>query len=166
MSLLSIAQRALASASVVAERASFLAPLIARITVGYVFIESGWGKVHNLESVTEYFTELGIPAAAIQAPFVSYTELICGTLVLWGLLTRFASIPLIGTMVVALITAKAEDISGFSDLVGTIEFLYAVILTYLTLSGPGSAALDKIAFARLGAKSPGLLARAAGLKAV
>ncbi len=166
MSLLSIAQRALSGAAVIVEKASFLAPLLARLTVGYVFIESGWGKVHNLENVTAYFMELGIPAAAFQAVFVSYTELICGTLVLWGLLTRLAAVPLIGTMIVALITAKAEDISGVSDLVGTIEFLYVVLLSYLALAGPGSVALDQLAFGRLGARNPGLMARAAGLKAV
>ena len=36
-------------------------PLIARLTVGYVFMLTGWGKLQNLDRVTEYFTSLGIP---------------------------------------------------------------------------------------------------------
>jgi putative oxidoreductase len=38
-----------------------LPPLVARITVGYVFLIAGWGKLLNPPKVTEYFTELGIP---------------------------------------------------------------------------------------------------------
>jgi putative oxidoreductase len=125
-------------------RAGFIAPLLARLTVGYAFVESGWGKVHNLDTVTQYFTELGIPAPAFQATFVSGVELICGTLVLVGLATRLAAVPLIGTMVVALITAKASDIAGFSDLIGTIEFCYAVLLVWLALAGAGAASLDHL----------------------
>jgi putative oxidoreductase len=125
-----------------ARRAEFIAPLLARATVGYAFVESGWGKVNNLATVTEYFAELGIPAPALQAPFVSLVELIGGALVLVGLATRLAAVPLIGTMVVALVTAKASDISSFSDLIGTIELCYAVLLAWLAVSGAGTISLD------------------------
>jgi putative oxidoreductase len=138
----------------VTRRADFIAPLLARLTVGYAFIESGWGKVHNLAKVTEYFTELGIPAPAFQAPFVSFVELICGSLVVLGLATRLAAVPLIGTMVVALITAKASEIAGFSDLIGTIEFCYAVLLAWLALAGAGKASVDHVIARRASAASP------------
>jgi putative oxidoreductase len=145
----------LSRASDLTRRAAFLGPLLARLTVGLAFVESGWGKVHNLEKVTEYFTELGIPAAGFQAVFVSYVELICGSLVLVGLLTRFAAVPLIGTMVVALITAKASEISGVSDLIGTIELTYAVLLAGLVLTGPGKASLDRLILSRVSPDSTG-----------
>ncbi len=128
----------------IARRLAFLGPLLARFTVGVAFIDSGWGKVHNLEKVTAYFTELGIPAPHIQATFVSWVELVCGSLVLLGLGTRLAAVPLICTMIVALITAKASDISGLSDLVGTIEFTYIALLVGLTLSGAGALSLDRL----------------------
>lgn len=144
----------LARARVLSGRAAFFAPLLARLTVGYAFIESGWGKVHHLEQVAEYFTELGIPAPAFQAGFVSYVELICGSLVLVGLGTRLAAVPLIGTMVVALLTAKASEIAGFSDLIGTIEFCYAVLLAWLALMGAGAASLDHALARRPSARSP------------
>lgn len=120
----------------------FTAPLLARSTVGYAFAESGWGKIHDLDSVAAYFTELGIPAPAFQAAFVSWVELSCGLLVLLGLGTRLAAVPLIATMAVALSTARASDIGSFSDLIGTIEFCYAVLLAWLALAGAGAASLD------------------------
>jgi putative oxidoreductase len=132
-----------------AQRIAFLGPLLARFTIGVAFITSGWGKVHNLEKVTAFFTELGIPAPAFQATFVSWVELVCGTLVLIGLGTRLASIPLICTMIVALITAKAEDIAGVSDLVGTIEFTYIVLLAWLVVVGGGLLSLDRLIARRL-----------------
>jgi putative oxidoreductase len=137
-----------------ARRVEFFAPLLARCTVGFAFVESGWGKVHNLETVASYFSELGIPAPQFQATFVSFVELICGSLVLVGLATRLAALPLIGTMIVALITAKAADISGFSDLIGTIEFCYAVLLVWLAFAGAGKASLDHLIARRLAVPTP------------
>jgi len=136
------------------DRASFIAPLLARLTVGLAFVESGWGKVHNLETVGAYFAELGIPAPQFQATFVSYIELICGSLVLVGLGTRLAAVPLIGTMVVALITAKASEITGVSDLIGTIELCYAVLLAWLALAGAGAASLDHAIVRRAASAAP------------
>jgi putative oxidoreductase len=141
-------------AQALTRRAEFLAPLLARVTVGVAFAESGWGKVHNLEAVTAYFTELGIPAPQFQATFVSFIELICGSLVLVGLGTRVAAVPLIGTMIVALITAKAADISGFSDLIGTIELCYAVLLVWLAFAGAGKASLDHLIARRISTAAP------------
>lgn len=144
MSSIKTIHHTLSAARSLARRAEFIAPLLARLTVGYAFVESGWGKVHNLEAVTQFFTELGIPAAPFQAVFVSYVELIAGSLLTIGLATRVAALPLIGTMIVALITAKASDISSYSDLIGTIELCYAVLLAWLALSGGGKASLDHL----------------------
>ena len=127
-----------------AQRVAFLGPLLARFTIGVAFITSGWGKVNNLEKVTAFFTELGIPAPAFQATFVSWVELVCGTLVFIGLATRLAAVPLICTMIVALITAKAEDIGGVGDLVGLIEFTYIALLAWLVVAGPGLLSLDHL----------------------
>ena len=135
------------------ERVAFLGPLLARLTVGVAFVTSGWGKLHNLDKVTEFFTELGIPAPHLQAVFVSWVELVCGGLVLLGLATRLASIPLIITMIVALITAKAEDVAGVSDLVGTIEFTYIALLIWLIVSGAGALSLDRVLGRRLASAS-------------
>jgi putative oxidoreductase len=154
MSAFDSLRQPLTCARALTRRVEFLAPLLARWTVGVAFAESGWGKVHNLETVAGYFTELGIPAPQFQATFVSFVELICGSLVFVGLGTRIAAVPLIGTMIVALITAKAADISGFSDLIGTIEFCYAVLLVWLAFAGAGKASLDHLIARRISTPEP------------
>ena len=60
------------------QRLDWLGPLVARITLGVLFVSTGWGKVHSLAKVTAYFSELGIPFPGIQAPMVSFIELIGG----------------------------------------------------------------------------------------
>jgi putative oxidoreductase len=125
------------------EMITWLPPLLGRVSVGMVFLVSGWGKLHNLPKVIEFFGRLGIPAPHLQAPFVASTELFCGALLIVGLGTRLASLPLIGTMVVAIATAKRSDISELSDLLGMSEFLMIVVLVWLVVSGPGAVALDR-----------------------
>lgn len=135
-------------------RLDFLPPLLARLVIGVVFVQSGWGKLHDLDKVIAFFTELGIPAPQIQAPFVAGTELVCGALVLAGLATRLASIPLIGTMVVAIATAQWENISSLNDLFGTIECLYGVLLVWLVIGGGGRVALDAVIARRVDQADP------------
>ena len=50
---------------------SWLAPLLARVTVGWVFLWSGWGKLNDLPTVIENFASWGIPFPHVLAPFVS-----------------------------------------------------------------------------------------------
>jgi len=128
----------------IAERLDWLPATLARLCVGWVFLESGWGKIHDLGKVTEFFRSLGIPAPEFQAPFASYTELICGALLLVGLFTRLASVPLIITMAVAILTAKKDDLHGFSDLYGFTEYLYILLMVYLGVKGPGPLSADHL----------------------
>lgn len=121
-----------------------LAPLIGRLAVGLLFLSTGWGKVHSLEKVTAFFVQLGIPAPGLNAIVVGYSELICGALLVIGLFTRLATLPLIVSMVVAILTAKWGDIHGLFDLVGADEFTYLCVLVMLALIGPGSLSLDAL----------------------
>jgi putative oxidoreductase len=127
----------------IADKLRWLPPTLARLTIGVVFIGTGWGKLHNLDKVISFFMDLGIPAARFQAPFVSATELICGSLILVGLITRLAALPLIVSMIVAILTAKLKEISGLNDLFGTIEWLYILLLIGLFVYGPGPLSLDR-----------------------
>lgn len=128
------------------ERFNFLAPLLTRILIGWVFFESGWGKLHNLSGVTEYFQTLGIPFASVQAPFVSSVEFVGGLLLILGLLTRAAALPLMGTMVVAILTAKRADISSFGDFAGLSETTLFLGLLWLFFYGAGSISIDHFLF--------------------
>jgi putative oxidoreductase len=117
---------------------------VARITVGWVMIESGWGKLGNLPAVTEYFRELGIPAPEVQAPFAAGSELLFGATLLLGLFTRLSAVPLMIIMTVAILTAKRADLTGFSDLLGFIEYLYIALLLVLFVRGGGAWSLDRL----------------------
>ena len=122
----------------------WLPPTVARLAVGLVFLQSGWGKLHSLEKVAGFFTSLGLPAPEFQAKLVACTELVCGALLLLGLATRVATIPLIITMIVALSTALKADIHSLSDLFGTSEFLYIALLLWLGAYGAGPISLDRV----------------------
>jgi putative oxidoreductase len=132
------------------DRLQWIAPLIGRFAVGMLFLSTGWGKVHHLDKITSWFQELGIPAPAFQATLVSYSELICGTLLVVGLLTRLATVPLIVSMIVAILTAKLKDLHNIFDLVGFDEFTYFAVLVMLAFIGPGLVSLDHLVARKLG----------------
>jgi putative oxidoreductase len=128
----------------VADKLSWLGPTLARITVGVVFMTTGWGKLHGLDDVTKLFTDLHIPAPAFQAALVATTEFVGGLFILLGLFTRLAALPLAVTMVVAILTAKRGDIDGLSTLLGFEEVTYLVVFLWLAVAGPGPLSLDRL----------------------
>jgi len=148
----SIVRRLCDRALGIAAALTWLPPLLARVVLGVVFVLSGWRKLHNLDGVVEFFRSLGIPAPELQAPFAAGNELVCGALVLLGLCTRLASIPLIVIMVVALKTAAYDPAKAEGDtlnyLFGLSEFLYIALLVWLVIYGAGAASLDRLVFGR------------------
>jgi putative oxidoreductase len=126
------------------EKSKPLAMLLGRLGVGLVFMSTGWGKVHNLAKVTEFFVSLGIPAPGFHAVLVGYSELVCGAALVLGVLSRLATIPLIVSMIVAILTAKRAEIHGLLDLVGFEEFTYLVLLAMIAILGPGNWAVDRL----------------------
>jgi putative oxidoreductase len=132
----------------VADRLSFLGPTLARLTLGVVFVGTGWGKLHGLDKVTQFFSELGIPASGFSAVLASSAELICGALLLVGLLSRLAAIPLIMVMAVAILTAKIDNLHGISDLLGFEEWTYIVLLLWIAVAGPGRLSVDRLVASR------------------
>ncbi len=125
-------------------RLRWIPPLVTRLAVGWVFVESGWGKLHDLPKVIDFFRELGIPHPELQAPFAAGTELVCGALLLVGLATRLACVPLGAVMTVAIATALWPDLDGASDLYFKGEFLFLVLFTWIGVHGPGPLSLDAL----------------------
>ncbi|HVJ92123.1 MAG TPA: DoxX family protein [Labilithrix sp.] len=144
MSIATVVARVEERVQSVQQALSPLAPLVARVTVGHVFVQSGWNKLHHLDKVTEFFVELGIPAASIQAPFIAGVELAGGLLVLLGAGSRVASLLLAATMAVAIATAKRSEIMGASDLFGLVEWTYFALLVWIAIAGPGPLSLDRL----------------------
>lgn len=127
-----------------AEHFLWAGPLLARLTVGYVFMLTGWGKLQHLDRVTQYFASLGIPAPQILTPFVSGLECFGGLFLMLGVFTRVSAGGLAVTMIVAILTAKWAEVDSLHTLLGFEETLYLVIFTALAIGGAGKISLDHL----------------------
>ena len=126
----------------VARHLAWLAPLFARITVGYVFMLTGWGKLHNLPQVIENFAGWGIPYPNVLTPFVAGVEFIGGLFLIVGLLTRISAGALGVVMIVAIRSAKWGDVDSAYTLLGFEETLYLAIFLWLAIAGAGAVSVD------------------------
>jgi len=81
--------------------------------VGAVFLAEGIQKfLYASEVGAGRFARIGIPQPELMGPFVGGVEIVCGALVLLGLLTRWAVLPLLGVMIVAVVTTKIPILLG------------------------------------------------------
>jgi len=87
--------------------------VIIRILGGWVFILEGYLKFALPEELgVGRFTTIGIPYPQYMAPFVGAVELVCGMLIILGLYTRLAAIPLLIDMTVAMLSTKVPILLG------------------------------------------------------
>src|SRR6266849_5585858 len=90
-----------------------LATILIRIAVGGVFLTEGIQKfLYPADLGAGRFAKIGIPAPEMMGPFVGGVETICGALLILGLLTRFAAIPLLIDISVAIISTKIPILLG------------------------------------------------------
>ncbi len=122
----------------------WLPPLVARIVVGWVFMWTGWAKLNNLPQMIENFASWGIPYPNILTPFVSGVEFLGGLLLLIGLFTRIAAPPLVIVMIVAIISAKWDQVDSLETLLGFEEVAYMALFGWLAVAGPGPISLDRL----------------------
>jgi putative oxidoreductase len=119
--------------------------LLVRVSMGWGFFLTGKGKLINLERTTRFFDSLHLPLPKFQAILAGSTEMIGGLLLLAGLGTRFISVPLAFTMVVAHLTAHREDafvsLSDFTDQ-APFPFLMAALVTLAF--GAGKFSVDRL----------------------
>ena len=82
--------------------------LLIRILVGWVFLSEGIQKFLFPDSLgVGRFVKIGIPWPQFMAPFVGVVEIVCGSLLLIGLVTRLATVPLIIDIAVACTRPKS-----------------------------------------------------------
>lgn len=88
--------------------------ILVRLLVGLVvFLPEGIQKLAYANVLgAGRFTKIGIPFPEIMGPFVGAVEIICGTLIILGLFTRLAAVPLIVIMIVALVSTKLPILVG------------------------------------------------------
>ncbi|HUB92259.1 MAG TPA: DoxX family protein [Dyella sp.] len=131
----------------------WLGPLVIRLVFGYFWLETGIGKVQNLDSFTQRFVGWGIPHPAFNAALSAWTELLGGLLLMLGLFTRLVSIPMIINMIVALALVVSGRLMSLDDYVEADEVLYITIFFWFLIAGPGKISLDTLIARWLGVRA-------------
>ncbi len=124
------------------------ATILIRLLVGAVFLSEGIQKFLFPTALgVGRFVKIGIPAPQFFAPFVGIVEILCGTLLIVGLLTRLATIPLIIDISVAIITTKIPMLArvGFWSTAHEARTDYCMLLglVFLLLVGGGPFSIDR-----------------------
>jgi putative oxidoreductase len=116
------------------------AMLLLRIVAAGLMLKHGYDKmVHFEDTASHMMNFMGIGSKASTA-LVIFAEFFCSLLVIIGLFTRLACIPLIITMAVALIKAHNSDFLGD----GQMAALYLLCFSVLLLTGPGKVSVDSM----------------------
>jgi putative oxidoreductase len=122
--------------------------LVVRLYWGWQLIQSGWGKLHNLDKVTEFFTSLSLPMPAQTALAISCLEFFGGIFLAAGLVSRLTALALTVNMIMAYITADREALfSIFSDpdkFYAAAPYTFLIASLLILIFGPGRIALDSI----------------------
>jgi putative oxidoreductase len=123
------------------------AVVLIRLLVGAVFLSEGIQKfLFPLEAGAGRFEKIGFGSPELVAQFVACFEIVCGTLVLLGLVTRLAVIPLIVIMLTAIATTKIPILQqqGFWKMAHEARTDWSMLLgsIFLLVVGAGKWSLD------------------------
>ncbi len=115
--------------------------------VGAVFLSEGYQKFLFADTLgAGRFEKIGIPHASFFGPLVGSFEIVCGALLLVGLFTRLAAIPLLTIMLVALATTKTQVLAkeGFWPMLHGSRTDWAMLLgcIFLIVKGGGRWSAD------------------------
>ena len=116
--------------------------------MGWVFLSEGIQKFLFPASLgIGRFLKIGIPSPQVFAPFVGATEIVCGFMLIVGVLTRLASIPLLIDILVAIVTTKIPLFvkAGFWPAMheARTDFCMLLGLIFLLIVGSGTLSLDE-----------------------
>jgi uncharacterized membrane protein YphA (DoxX/SURF4 family) len=140
--------------------------ILIRLAVGGVFFSEGLQKFLFPQTLGfGRFQQIGIPVPGFTAPFVGFVEVICGLLIIVGLFTRLATVPLLIDMAVAIATTKVPILrkDGFWAMAHEARTDYTMVLgcLFLLATGPGPIAVDAI-LARRRSKAKAVATSGAG----
>lgn len=118
--------------------------LFVRLTWGWLFCQTGYGKLTHLAQTTDFFRELGLPFPGTNALFVGALECIGGLLLAAGLGGRVVALLLAGNMLVAYLTAHASSLLSLREFTEAAPYPYLVASLLVLAFGPGRLALDSL----------------------
>jgi putative oxidoreductase len=124
--------------------------LAVRLYWGWQFWQSGWGKLQDIPKVVDYFTSLGVPFPAFNAPFIAALEAGGGILLLLGLGSRLIALPLFFDMIMAFVMGDREAlrsiISDPDKFYAAAPYTFLVACLLILVFGPGKLSLDALIF--------------------
>ena len=120
--------------------------LFVRLYWGWQLAQSGWGKLHHLSGVAEYFGTLGLPMPAQMAVFIACIEFFGGIFLALGLLSRITALVLTVNMIMAYVIGDHEALfSFFSDpdkFIAAAPFAFLLVSLIVLVFGAGKISLD------------------------
>jgi putative oxidoreductase len=127
--------------------------LLVRLLVGLVFLSEGIQKFLFADELgVGRFVKIGIPWPEFSAPFVGAVEIVCGSLLILGLLTRLAAVPLIIDISVAILSTKVPMLlhDGFWKMAHEARTDLCMLLgsIYLVIVGAGRMSFDAMVSGR------------------
>jgi len=128
------------------EKLNFLPPLLVRFTLAYGFFNPAKMKWNDINSIASWFESMSIPMPLLNAYMAATTEAAGVILLVLGLATRFISVPLIITMLVAIKTVHWANGFEAGENGFEIPLYYILMLLYLFINGAGNVSLDKLIF--------------------
>ncbi|HYL62839.1 MAG TPA: DoxX family protein [Candidatus Methylomirabilis sp.] len=123
--------------------------LFVRLYWGIQLLQSGWGKLHHLDNVTDYFTTLNLPMPHQMAIFISCIEFFGGLFLALGLLSRVTCVVLTINLIMAYVIGDREALlSIFSNpdkFTAAAPYVFLIASLIVLVFGPGIFSLDALA---------------------
>jgi putative oxidoreductase len=120
--------------------------LLLRLYWGWQLAQSGWGKLHHLSNVGEYFATLGLPMPAQMAVFISCVEFFGGIFLALGLASRITGLVLTVNLTMAYVIGDHEALlSFFSDpdkFIAAAPFAFLIVSLIVLIFGAGGISAD------------------------
>jgi len=120
--------------------------LFVRLYWGWQLAQSGWGKLHHLSNVAEYFASLGLPMPAQMAVFIASVEFFGGIFLALGLVSRITGLVLTVNMTMAYVMGDREALlSFFSDpdkFIAAAPFAFLIVSLIVLIFGAGKISVD------------------------
>src|SRR5271169_4353503 len=120
--------------------------LFVRLYWGWQLAQSGWGKLHHLSNVAEYFGSLGLPMPAQMAVFIACVEFFGGIFLSLGLLSRITGLVLTVNLTMAYVVGDREALlSFFSDpdkFIAAAPFAFLIVSLIVLIFGAGKISAD------------------------
>jgi putative oxidoreductase len=120
--------------------------LLVRLYWGWQLAQTGWGKLHHLSNVSEYFLTLGLPMPARMAVFIACVEFFGGIFLALGLASRITGLVLTVNLTMAYVVGDREALlSFFSDpdkFTAAAPFAFLVVSLIVLIFGAGGISAD------------------------